>query len=84
MWNELRAARDVKVLYATKQDFWDFYKMNIQSIASMYATEKGRLNRLEIVTAQREIDQIECLPLNLLSDYMKVRLEELNGILKKT
>ena len=82
MWNELRTARLVKPTYLSKREYWDYYKMNIQSVATMYSIEKASLNKLQISTAQREIDQIERLPLNSLSEYMKVRLNELNEVLK--
>lgn len=83
MWHELRMAREIKATYPSKRDYWDFYKMNIQSVTTMYATEKARLNKLELSMAQREIDQIERLPMNSLSEYMKDRLLELNDVLKK-
>ena len=48
MRSELSFSETIKNKYRSKREFWDYLKMNIQSITAIYSNEKAKTKRLEI------------------------------------
>ena len=79
MRSELSFSETIKNTYRSKREFWDYLKMNIQSISAIYSNEKAKTKRLEINKITKEIEFLENIPTNLLSIYEIQKL----GTLKK-
>ena len=58
-------------------DFWDYLKMNIQSVARMYSSEKAKRTRNEIFRIKNEIEQIERVHTFNITEDSKLKLNQL-------
>ena len=79
MRHELRAAEQIKHTFHSVRDFWDFLKMNIQSVAFMYANDKAKNQRLEKIMVEKEVERLERTPFKLLTDFSIAKLGELKN-----
>lgn len=74
---ELTYSDSIRHTYDSKRDFWDYLQMNMQSVATIYSSEKAKKKRFEINNLHREVEYLENIPTNLLSDNNIQNLEEL-------
>ena len=72
--NEIGLSAEIKHTFDLKMDFWDYLKMNIQSVARMYSTEKAQSKRKEIFKVKNEIEQIEKLNTFNITEDSKLKL----------
>ena len=42
MVNEIRESGNIKHTYTSKREFWDYLKINMQSVAIQYSSEKSK------------------------------------------
>ena len=83
MSNAIRESGIIRHTYSSKKDFWDYLKMNIQSIAIQYSSEKSKQKRQTIYKINRELEELEIIPSNLLTEYSQQKIEELQKKLSK-
>ena len=57
--------------------------MNIQSVAIQYSSEKSKQKRQTINKINRELEELEIIPSNLLTEYSQQKIEELKKKLSK-
>ena len=81
--NEVREAREFKNTFEFKRDFWDYQKMNIQSVTRMHSTKKAEIRRNEIFQIKSEIEQLEKLHPVYITDESKLKLSQLQEKMAK-
>ena len=77
MKNEIREATNIKHTYTSKRAFWDYLKMNIQSVSIMYSAEKSKEQKWATYKINKEIEELEQIPTNLLTDFSINKLSTL-------
>jgi len=75
--NEIGISAEIKHTFDLKMDFWDYLKMNIQSVARMYSSEKAKRTINEIFRIKNEIEQIERVHTFNITEDSKLKLNQL-------
>ena len=74
MKKEIRESEGIKNTYVSKCDYWDYLKMNMQSISIMYSSEKAQKEKYDLYKINNELEKLEQIPANLLTDYSKSKI----------
>ena len=77
MIEEIRYSGSIKHIYASKRAFWDYLKMNMQSVAIQYAAEKSKEKKTKLFRITRELEELDMTPSNLLTEYAQTKAEDL-------
>ena len=75
--NEIGISAEIKHTFDLKMDFWDYLKMNIQSVSRMYSSAKAKSTRKEIFEIKKEIEQIERVHTFNITEATKLKLNQL-------
>jgi hypothetical protein len=81
MVNEIRASGNFKHSFTSKRNFWDYLKMNMQSEAIQYSSDIAKEKRHKQYKINRELEELEQIPSNLLSDYSLRKIENIKKLL---
>ena len=77
MREKMNATLQEKYLFISDREFWDYFKMNIQSCAQIYAKERARKNKRKRYETEREIEELERKPVNRFTNFDTERLQSL-------
>ena len=77
MVSEIRESEGIKYTYTSNRVFWDYLKMNMQSVAIQFSSEKSKEKRHTIFKINRELEELERIPTNLLSEYSQSKIESI-------
>ena len=71
-----REAEIIKPSYASKKMFWDYLTMLIQSETVQYSVKKSQEKKSRLYKLNRDLEELEQIPSNLMSDFAAQRLQD--------